>query len=692
MEDNREIDRTEAKRLQLLAERLQLSRERITGVCEELRSGETEFGEFTNYFLSEASFLKLLFETAEKVENGELSTMTMEELCIQNEALYKELVGTNYETSYANPSYAVEKLGEEFGRFFSALHAYIRGGIGYIFDGEKEAFVSLAELFLEIYSAFVCEKEENGGLPAYEEIRKIYYWHRSDYADLFSMQQIEKLVTPKTDTVMRLLTEADLTDLRYLYRYGEYISESERKTAAFLNSLPEETIATMADTFTEGYREGFINSGKDLNIKKSVSIYYHIGFERVVRRAIFNFEQMGLKSICYRGRFESMPPSRQYLYDHKDDDALFFDRQYMNRKIETVKTAFEHVKEEAAVFGGPAVIEVFGEKPFVPVSRKEAIKGDEQYQKLSVEYTSAYRQIQSSYIKEEERSFTIIAFPTPDIGADFAPIFDEVIKINTLNSSEYRNMQQILIDALDQAEYVEVRGMNGNRTDIKVMLCDLKDPAKESKFENCGADVNIPVGEVFTSPKLTGTEGTLHVSRVFLNELEYQDLKLQFKDGMITDYSCGNFADPKEGRRYIRDNVLMHHDTLPLGEFAIGTNTTAYMVAEKYGIGSRLPILIAEKMGPHFAVGDTCYAEAEDVPVYNPDGREIVARENEVSALRKTDRQKAYFNCHTDITIPYHELGLIEAVRADGSRIPIIEKGRFVLQGCEELNRPFDMA
>ena len=690
MEEHKEMKLEEAQRMELILERWQLSESRMDSVCAELQTGDTDLSAFSDYFYKEASFLKLLFETAEKVEKGELSTMKTEELTTQNEALYKELIGTNYETSYANPAFAVEKLGEEFGRFFSALHAYIRGGIGYIFDGEKEAFLSLAELFLEIYSAFVCEKEENGGIPAYEEIRKIYYWHRSDYADLLSMRQIGNLVIPRTDAVMQLLTEADLTDLRYLYRYGEYISESEIKTAAFLNSLPEETIATMADTFTEGYRTGFATTNKDISIKKSVSIYYHIGFERVVRRAILNFEKMGLKSICYRGRFESMPPNRQYLYDHKDDSALFFDRQYMNRKIETIKTAFEHVKEEAAVFGGPAVIEVFGEKPFAPVPKKEAIKGDEQYQRLSVEYTSAYRQIQGSYIKEEERSFTIIAFPTPDIGADFSPIFDEVIKINTLNSSVYRNMQQIIIDALDQAEYVAVKGMNGNLTDMQVMLCDLKDPAKESKFENCGADVNIPVGEVFTSPKLTGTNGTLHVSRVFLNELEYQDLKLQFQDGMITDYSCGNFADPEEGRRYIKDNVLMHHDTLPIGEFAIGTNTTAYVVAEKYGIGSRLPILIAEKMGPHFAVGDTCYSEAEDVPVYNPDGKEIVARENEVSALRKTDRQKAYFNCHTDITIPYHELGLIEAVKADGSRIPIIEKGRFVLPGCEELNRPLD--
>ena len=180
------------------------------------------------------------------------------------------------------------------------------------------------------------------------------------------------------------------------------------------------------------------------------------------------------------------------------------------------------------------------------------------------------------------------------------------------------------------------------------------------------------------------------MSQVYLNEFRYEDLELTFEDGKITAYTCRNFADEAENQQFIRANVLFNHETLPLGEFAIGTNTTAYMVAKQYDIGAKLPILIAEKMGPHFAVGDTCYSWSEDNPVYNPDGKEIIARDNECSLLRKTDVSKAYFNCHTDITIPYDELDRIEVVRPDGSRIPLIAGGRFVLPGTEELNRPFD--
>ena len=114
------------------------------------------------------------------------------------------------------------------------------------------------------------------------------------------------------------------------------------------------------------------------------------------------------------------------------------------------------------------------------------------------------------------------------------------------------------------------------------------------------------------------------------------------------------------------------------------------MNAQKYDILGKLPILIAEKCGPHFAVGDTCYSYEEDSHFFNPDGKEIIAKENEVSANRKEDASKAYFSCHTDITIPYEELEYIRAIRKDGMEVSIIEKGRFVIPGTEELNKPLD--
>ena len=50
----------------------------------------------------------------------------------------------------------------------------------------------------------------------------------------------------------------------------------------------------------------------------------------------------------------------------------------------------------------------------------------------------------------------------------------------------------------------------------------------------------------------------------------------------------------------------------------------------------------------------------------------------------------AYYGCHTDITIPYEELGSIRVIDDDGDMVSIIEKGRFVLSGTEKLNEPFE--
>ena len=284
-------------------------------------------------------------------------------------------------------------------------------------------------------------------------------------------------------------------------------------------------------------------------------------------------------------------------------------------------------------------------------------------------------QIVNRYIKGDERSFTIIAYPIPEIGEKFPEIFAEIVKINTLDYKLYERIQQTIIETLDTCQWVEVKGRGDNETDLIIHLHDLEDVKKQTNFENCVADVNIPVGEVFTSPVLAGTGGILHVKKVYLNGLQFRDLKLVFDCGQVIDYTCSNFETEEENRAYIEDNILFHH---------------ANVAAEKYGIADKLPILIAEKMGPHFAVGDTCYSWAEDTPVFNPDGREIIARDNEISALRKEDISMAYYGCHTDITIPYEELGNISVIDEEGESTPIIENGCFVLPGTEELNKPFE--
>ena len=685
---------------EILQERLELALLRIREIPGEDFQG-AELLPWKEYFTTVAKFLLLIEDTRQFLEQGKRATATLEELQQRNRALYEDILPENYENSFANPAYAVKMLGEEFGVLVSFLYTEMRSLIGFTYEGRLDELVIRMELFSEVYAAFVYEQQENHKLPTYAAIREILYWFVSDYADVAAEERVREMVCPENNFAAAILRTADFTDLRYLYAYGEYVGENELKMAEFMNSLPEEIINTMADTYTEGYRIGFEVTGKDLSKKAVVDVRYQLGFERMMRRALENFEKMGLLPVIYRAAtsilynpsiykngFYSVSPNRQYEFDHKDDKALFLDKMYCSRKLEVMHTAFEKYKKEARGYAGPAVVETFGEKEFEPVNKPESLKMTDEQSALLVENRTQMGQLQRQYIIEEERSFTSIAFPIPEVGDCFEELFRETIQINTLDYKKYQRIQQTIIDALDQADHCEIKGCNGNHTDLKVNLWKLKNPAKETIFENCVADVNIPVGEVFTSPVLEGTNGVLHVTRVFLNGLEYKDLEITFENGKIQNYNCANFATEEENKAFIKENILFRHKTLPLGEFAIGTNTTAYVAAKKLGVESKMPILIAEKMGPHFAVGDTCYSHAEEVKVYNPDGKEIVARDNEVAALRSVNPSKAYFNCHTDITIPYDELAELTAVKKDGDRITIIQNGRFVLPGTEELNEP----
>lgn len=683
----------------MIEERYELCYNRV----KEIAQNAEVHGQFQEYFKQTAGLAERIINAYRLAEQGFFERAAIEELRRVNRELYEDIFSVNYENCYANPTYACKMLGTDMGRLLSFLYAELRSMIPYAFEKRLEDLVIRMELFVEVYNMFSYAMSDGAQAPSGEEVRETMYWFVSDYSETTAQWRVETQVDTAHNFAVRIIMDSDLDNISYLYKYGEFITPETEKLSRYLAGLSKERIQLIADTYTEGYRIGFEKAGKPLGKKETVDVIYVLGFERIVKAAIQNFEKMGLKPAIYRANdsifhkkgvgksgYYGADANKQYRYDHKDDIALFLDKKLVNRKLEVLKLAYENVKDMARLYAGPAVIEVFGEEPFAPQSKAEACKLSPEQQKLSAEYKGASAEIVNQYIIGEERSFTVIAFPLPDIGERFEEIFDETVKLNTLDYKTYERIQAIIVETLNRAKYVEIKGMNGNKTDLRVQLYQVKNPDKEAVFENCVADVNIPVGEVFTSPVLEGTNGKLFVSNVFLSELEYRNLEIDFQDGMIADYTCTNFAQEEENKKYIKENVLFNYEALPMGEFAIGTNTTAYMVAKKYGISKLFPILIAEKTGPHFAVGDTCYSREEDVKLYNEDGREIVAKDNSISILRHTDPSKAYFACHTDITIPYNELGLITACYEDGSKRPIIENGRFVLEGTQELNKAFD--
>ncbi len=664
---------------QAYKERYDLAIERL----KEFKEGSEKFKYFS-FFESISKIAIRLDKILMLSISDELKELTISELKSIHDDYYKEVSEANYEKSFCNPDFAAETYGKRMGGILSSLFSKFYNLVYDAYAGNLWMLLVHFELVIEIHGILSNAYVKNTFIK-----RTIYYFNHDYCYDFVRLRQ-RKLRSPKYNDIYSIVMDSDLSKPDYLYLYGAHIGENELGIRSHLASLPEDVTDSIAETFVSGYVRGFEMQGIDFSDRINVEIRFPLGFELVIRKAVKKFEAMGKHIImCLEDTKVGtcgLPINRQFNYDHRNDNIFLYSKRYCEVYKEVYQKVCNELKDEMAIYAGPAVFEIFGEKSFKPVNKETVLVPGAEQKALDTELTRDVAAIMRKYIDMTKRSFTIISYPVPEIGDSFKEIFDATNKVNTLDNATYQKLQQNIIDLLDSGSHVHVHGRNGNKTDLVVQLHKLNNPEKETNFENCTADVNIPVGEVFTSPVLKGTNGLLHVKHAYLEGYEYKNLELRFENGEITGYSCENFDTEAENKTYIEENILFRHETLPIGEFAIGTNTTAYAMATKFNIWDKLPILIAEKTGPHFAVGDTCYSYMEDFMTYNPDGKAIIARDNEISALRTTEPEKAYFNCHTDITIPYDELDFIRAYTDKDDYHSIIENGRFVVPGSEILN------
>ena len=483
------------------------------------------------------------------------------------------------------------------------------------------------------------------------------------------------------NSTRNVVFSSDLNSYHYLYYYGKKVTKNHMQIVDYFNKVADEKITSIASCTMHSFLRGLNkigSAGTDISRKTYVCLFYPMGFEKVAKRVCELLE--GKLDVVLR-LYDNSEFDKQLNYNHRYDYNFYLSDDYVKNYLFCFESALKDNVNTFMKYAGPIYIETFGESRFIPKNGSEIFSKDKYLAELNSSFGTKYSVLYMDYIRSQN-SFTIISYPCPEIGKDFERIFDDTIVVNTLDNEKYQNIHQKIIDVLDKSDTVHVTGKNGNKTDLCICLAKLEKPNTQTKFENCTADVNVPVGEVFTSPVLKGTNGTLHVSQIYLNGWKFTDLCLLIEDGFIKEYSCKNYTTEKENSEYINEHLLYDHKSLPMGEFAIGTNTTAYVMGNKYNINDKLAILIAEKTGPHFAFGDTCYSMDEETKVFNPDGKEVVAKDNEVSIKRD---ENSYFGCHTDITIPYYELGDIVAI-GDSNKVFIIKDGKFVLEGTEELN------
>lgn len=607
------------------------------------------------------NFIKEVKEFYDEVYKTDFSKLSLKQL---------EQFNSKMNEFYSNSIVCKKDTEEE--RIYSFVAYQILGYYSYFTTKSEDAKIYMK------YINEILENIENGS----DKIKNIVLNFVGNVS-----RAVSKIIYDNTtvnNSVRKIVMESDLNSYNYLYSFGKNITDNQLKIVDYLNKIEDKTILDMAKCTIDAFFRGMKNSGIDIEKKTFLVLWYNIGFEKLAKKIVELLE--GRVEVILRVAKSSY--NKQVDYNHRYDYNLYLTSEYTDKYLKLLNKELEKNKKCFSRYAGPIFVELFGEDRFVPQNGNQVFEKSDKLSKINAKFDTKFSNIYMKYIRKDT-SFCIISYPCPQIGKDFEKIFEETIKLNTLDNGKYQKIHQNIIEVLDKSKYVHITGKNGNKTDLIVSLMNLENPNSQTLFENCCADVNVPVGEVFTSPKLSGTNGILHVSKIYLNGWKFENLQLEIKNGFIEKFSCTNYLTEEENKEYINEHLLYDHKTLPMGEFAIGTNTYAYVMGNKYNINDKLDILIAEKTGPHFAFGDTCFSMDEDKETFNPNGKKIVAKDNEVSIKRlsnnKEEAEKAYFGCHTDVTIPYQELGDIKAF-GKNEEFLIIHDGKFVLRGTEELN------
>lgn len=616
--------------------------------------------------------LKLLDEINEAYFSNSF-TILMED----NHKLYEELQ-IDYEKSYANPSYTSQKLSKDIAPICSWLYYEVLMMTPAIFQKDFHKIHRIKQYFLTI--SVLIQKSNI-------EIQELIQLQNEMLPEI--MKEQIKQNYGEDGFYTKLHEHQDFSDIRYLFRYGVYVSENEVAAAKIMQEMSPTKIWQLAKQMVDGYMSGFISRNKTITSRSHSRIVQIMGLEKIahqIKLILKEQNQVGMISeLVYKGC------NPQAVYDHRQDEALFIDEAYMKLKESLYKQSLEAYKEDLSAYLGNIIMVSFGQHKLDTKNNQDGFTySDKQNEMIKTFELSSKIEFENN-VPKKEISFTGMAFPLKEIHEDYEKVFNHIMDINLMDSKHHEEIQELLIQQLDQGEYVKIIGYRGNETNIQVYLQKMENPDQQTNFVNCGADINNPVGEVYTSPELLKTHGLLHIKQARISKIAFHNIRITFEDGFTKDYSCTNFDD-EQASHDLMDEVIFHHrSSLPMGEFALGTNTYAYALAKNDDILYKLHTLIFEKLGPHIAIGDTCFAWSEDnklTSLYS--GKEMIAKDNCVSLKRHENIKKAYMGVHYDLTIPYDEIYSLSVHKYDGSEIELVHEGRFVLAGCEYLNEPLD--
>ena len=259
-----------------IEDRYELMVERIRSITKE----ETVDMRYRDYFVRTGEFLLQLDKVIEKVKSGMpiSESCTAGELQQINAALYQDVMPENYETSYCNYEYTRQMFGEKiaeneiedidkreylFADYLTFLCYEFHGLIAAAFEGRVVDLTVWFELFVEVYGIFE-------DFPSVKAVKDAIYYFEHDYAEFFMDYRVREKMDPILSFATDIVMKCEDGDNSYLYEYGEYIGKNELETEAFLRRMSSEKVASIARTYTEGFRQGFAAAGIDMSKKKEI--------------------------------------------------------------------------------------------------------------------------------------------------------------------------------------------------------------------------------------------------------------------------------------------------------------------------------------------------------------------------------------------------------------------------------------
>ncbi|MCR5430750.1 MAG: leucyl aminopeptidase, partial [Eubacterium sp.] len=94
--------------------------------AKEILSESSVDEKYAAFFEDAAKLILLIDEIKEKIEEDFFDKASLEELADFNKKLYEEIEPENYQASFANPTYAVKNLGDEYGQMLCFVYSSLR--------------------------------------------------------------------------------------------------------------------------------------------------------------------------------------------------------------------------------------------------------------------------------------------------------------------------------------------------------------------------------------------------------------------------------------------------------------------------------------------------------------------------------------------------------------------------------------